>query len=180
MLSEEAWNTSMRHGESSLPIWRTWRKFEARRSSGQGQRRRRAQAYYRQFCSALRHDEYLDTFNRPTYIWSTRKWAGLDEFTGERSVWRKYEVDCIIFATAFEVGTDYLRRAGYSIVGVEVFNRVAEMVRWLGHLPWDACERFKLFSSPRSPDSRQPIRSRLAENSTLLIRGKREGKARVE
>ena len=30
-----------------------------------------------------------------------------------------YEVDCIIFATGFEVGTSYTRRAGYDIVGEE-------------------------------------------------------------
>ena len=30
----------------------------------------------------------------------------------------KNEVDCIIFATGFEVGTDYSRRAGYQIHGV--------------------------------------------------------------
>jgi cyclohexanone monooxygenase len=30
----------------------------------------------------------------------------------------EYEVDCIIFATGFEVGTDYSRRAGYQINGV--------------------------------------------------------------
>jgi cyclohexanone monooxygenase len=29
----------------------------------------------------------------------------------------EYEVDCIIFATGFEVGTGYARRAGYEIVG---------------------------------------------------------------
>jgi cyclohexanone monooxygenase len=28
-----------------------------------------------------------------------------------------YEVDCLIFATGFEVGTSYTRRAGYDIVG---------------------------------------------------------------
>ena len=30
---------------------------------------------------------------------------------------REYEVDCLIFATGFEVGTSYTRRAGYEIVG---------------------------------------------------------------
>ena len=30
-----------------------------------------------------------------------------------------YHVDCIIFATGFEVGTDYARRAGYQINGVD-------------------------------------------------------------
>ena len=29
----------------------------------------------------------------------------------------EYAVDCLIFATGFEVGTDYTRRAGYEIVG---------------------------------------------------------------
>ena len=28
-----------------------------------------------------------------------------------------YEVDCLIFATGFEVGTSYTRRAGYEIIG---------------------------------------------------------------
>ncbi len=31
----------------------------------------------------------------------------------------EYEMDCIIFATGFEVGTDYTRRAGYDVVGVD-------------------------------------------------------------
>ena len=30
-----------------------------------------------------------------------------------------HNIDCIIFATGFEVGTDYSRRAGYGIVGVD-------------------------------------------------------------
>jgi len=30
---------------------------------------------------------------------------------------REYELDCLIFATGFEVGTDYSRRSGYDIVG---------------------------------------------------------------
>ena len=28
-----------------------------------------------------------------------------------------YEIDCLIYATGFEVGTDYTRRAGYDVVG---------------------------------------------------------------
>ena len=30
---------------------------------------------------------------------------------------QEYEIDCLIFATGFEVGTSYTRRAGYDIVG---------------------------------------------------------------
>ena len=46
---------------------------------------------------------------------------GVEAFT-ERGVvanGKEYEVDCIVFATGFEVGTDYSRRAGYSITGVD-------------------------------------------------------------
>ena len=78
--------------------------------------------YYRQFCKRpCFHDEYLDTFNRPNVHLVDTQGAGLDEFTEKGPVFggREYEVDCIIFATGFEVGTDYSRRAGYSIVGVD-------------------------------------------------------------
>jgi cyclohexanone monooxygenase len=30
---------------------------------------------------------------------------------------KEYEVDCLIFATGFEVGTGYTRRAGYDVIG---------------------------------------------------------------
>jgi len=30
---------------------------------------------------------------------------------------KEYELDCLIYATAFEVGTDYSRRAGYQLIG---------------------------------------------------------------
>ena len=39
---------------------------------------------------------------------------------GERTVWAngvEYPVDCLIYATGFEVGTDYARRAGYEVHG---------------------------------------------------------------
>ena len=46
---------------------------------------------------------------------------GVDAFTEKGVVanGNEYEVDCIVFATGFEVGTDYSRRAGYSITGVD-------------------------------------------------------------
>ena len=44
---------------------------------------------------------------------------GVDRITEKGVVvdGKEYEVDCIIFGTGFEVGTDYTRRAGYDIVG---------------------------------------------------------------
>jgi cyclohexanone monooxygenase len=76
--------------------------------------------YYRQFCKRpCFHDEYLDTFNRPNVTLVDTEGRGVERIT-ERAVVADgvtYEVDCIIYATGFEVGTDYSRRAGYQIFG---------------------------------------------------------------
>ena len=78
--------------------------------------------YYRQFCKRpCFHDEYLPTFNRPNVTLVDTDGQGIDQITEQGVVFngQEYEVDCIIFATGFEVGTDYARRAGYQITGRE-------------------------------------------------------------
>ena len=76
--------------------------------------------YYRQFCKRpCFHDEYLDTFNRENVTLVDTGGRGVQTIT-ERGIVAdgvEYELDCIIFATGFEVGTEYSRRAGYEIVG---------------------------------------------------------------
>ena len=76
--------------------------------------------WYRQFCKRpCFHDEYLQTFNRPNVTLVDTHGQGVERLT-ERAVvanGQAYEVDCLIFATGFEVGTAYTRRAGYDIVG---------------------------------------------------------------
>lgn len=76
--------------------------------------------WYRQFCKRpCFHDEYLDTFNRPNVELVDTKGKGVERITPKGPVanGREYEVDCLIFATGFEVGTDYTRRAGYDVKG---------------------------------------------------------------
>jgi cyclohexanone monooxygenase len=76
--------------------------------------------WYRQFCKRpCFHDEYLQTFNLPNVTLVDTNGHGVERLT-ERGVvadGREYELDCLIFATGFEVGTSYTRRAGYDIVG---------------------------------------------------------------
>ena len=85
--------------------------------------RRTAEAlkpYYRQFCKRpCFHDEYLDTFNRPNVTLVDTKGRGVERVTAKGVVVGgvEYELDCLIYATGFEVGTDYSRRAGYEIYG---------------------------------------------------------------
>jgi cation diffusion facilitator CzcD-associated flavoprotein CzcO len=76
--------------------------------------------YYRQFCKRpCFHDEYLQTFNRENVTLVDTHGAGVERVTEKGVVvdGEEYELDCLIYATGFEVGTDYARRAGYEIVG---------------------------------------------------------------
>ena len=76
--------------------------------------------YYRQFCKRpCFHDDYLQTYNRPNVTLVDTDGKGVDRIT-ERGIVvgdTEYEVDCIIYATGFEVGTSYTRRAGYEVEG---------------------------------------------------------------
>ncbi len=78
--------------------------------------------YYNQFCKRpCFHDEYLPTYNRDNVHLIDTDGKGLEEISEKGIIFNgvEYEVDCIIFATGFEVGTDYSRRAGYQIHGVD-------------------------------------------------------------
>jgi cation diffusion facilitator CzcD-associated flavoprotein CzcO len=76
--------------------------------------------YYRQFCKRpCFHDEYLQTFNRPNVTLVDTKGKGVERITENGVVvdGKEYQLDCLIYATGFEVGTDYARRAGYQLIG---------------------------------------------------------------
>ena len=78
--------------------------------------------WYRQFCKRpCFHDDYLQSFNRPNVTLVDTDGRGVDRITPTGVVVgeRQYGLDCLIFATGFEVGTDYTRRAGYDVVGSE-------------------------------------------------------------
>ncbi len=76
--------------------------------------------WYRQFCKRpCFHDEYLQAFNRPNVSLVNTDGRGVDAITPEGVIVgeREYTLDCLIYATGFEVGTDYTRRAGYDVIG---------------------------------------------------------------
>jgi cyclohexanone monooxygenase len=76
--------------------------------------------WYRQLCKRpCFHDEYLDAYNAPgTHLIDTDG-KGVDSIdeTGVVVAGVHYELDCLIFASGFEVGTEYARRAGFDTVG---------------------------------------------------------------
>ncbi len=76
--------------------------------------------YYNQFCKRpCFHDEYLDTFNRQNVALIDTDGQGVERITetGVVVAGVEYALDCLIFATGFEVGTSYTRRAGYEVRG---------------------------------------------------------------
>ncbi|ORB73466.1 flavin-containing monooxygenase [Mycobacterium scrofulaceum] len=76
--------------------------------------------WYGYFCKRpCFHDEYLQTFNRDNVTLVDTRGRGVQRIT-ERAVvvdGVPYELDCLIFATGFEVGTDYCRRTGFELIG---------------------------------------------------------------
>lgn len=76
--------------------------------------------WYRQFCKRpCFHDDYLPTFNRPNVTLVDTEGRGVERITPQGVVANgiEYELDCLIYATGFEVGTDYARRSGYQVYG---------------------------------------------------------------
>jgi cation diffusion facilitator CzcD-associated flavoprotein CzcO len=76
--------------------------------------------WYRQLCKRpCFHDEYLQAFNLPNVHLVDTQGRGVTRIDAT-GVWvgdRHVELDCIVFASGFEVGTEYARRSGYETTG---------------------------------------------------------------
>jgi cyclohexanone monooxygenase len=76
--------------------------------------------YYNRFCKRPTfNDDYLPTFNRPNVKLVDTQGRGLDRITQSAIVFedQAHEVDCIIYATGFEIVTTSHKAAGLDIVG---------------------------------------------------------------
>ena len=76
--------------------------------------------WYGYFCKRpCFHDEYLHTFNRENVTLVDTRGRGVERITESGVIvdGTGYELDCLIFATGFEVGTDYCRRTGFELIG---------------------------------------------------------------
>ncbi|KLO29407.1 monooxygenase [Mycolicibacter heraklionensis] len=80
------------------------------------------------------HDEYLQAFNRDNVTLVDTKGRGVEQITRTGAVVDgvEYPLDCLVFATGFEVGTDYCRRTGFEVIGrdgVTLTDKWADGVR---------------------------------------------------
>jgi cation diffusion facilitator CzcD-associated flavoprotein CzcO len=79
-------------------------------------------AWYRQLCKRpCFHDAYLQAFNAPGVRLIDTDGKGVEKITEKGFVVAgvEYEVDCIIYASGFEVGTEFTRRAGFDLTGTD-------------------------------------------------------------
>jgi len=80
----------------------------------------RLKAWYRQLCKRpCFHDEYLSAYNLPSVHLVDTEGKGVERITpaGVVAAGTEYPVDCIIYASGFEVGTEPTRRYGFDLSG---------------------------------------------------------------
>ena len=78
--------------------------------------------WYRQFCKRpCFHDEYLQTFNRENVTLVDTNGQGVERITEHGVVVDgvEYDIDCLVLASGFEVGTEYGSRAGFEPIGID-------------------------------------------------------------
>ncbi|MDE2355927.1 MAG: NAD(P)/FAD-dependent oxidoreductase [Alphaproteobacteria bacterium] len=81
---------------------------------------RKLKAWYNQLCKRpCFHDAYLQAFNNPNVTLVDTDGKGVDRITAKGVVagGQEYPLDCLIFASGFEVGTAFASRAGFDVEG---------------------------------------------------------------
>jgi len=112
--------------------------------------------WYRQFCKRpCFHDDYLLAFNRPNVKLVDTQGRGVERFTHNAVVANgvAHEVDTVIFATGFEVGTGYTRRSGYDLVGrggQTLSNKWADGMRTVHGMLSNGFPNLIIFGTPQS------------------------------
>ncbi|MDP1632382.1 MAG: NAD(P)/FAD-dependent oxidoreductase [Caulobacter sp.] len=87
---------------------------------GDSETAQKLKAWYRQLCKRpCFHDAYLQAFNEPAAHLVDTDGKGVEAITEDGFVVGgvAYPVDCIIYASGFEVGTAFERRAGFDLTG---------------------------------------------------------------
>jgi cyclohexanone monooxygenase len=93
--------------------------------------------WYNQFCKRpCFHDGYLESFNKANVTLVDTAGQGVERVTEKGVVVAgvEYELDCLVFATGFEVGRHFDRRIGYQVIGrdgVTLADKWAKGVRSL-------------------------------------------------
>ena len=119
--------------------------------------------YYRFMCKRpCSSEEYLPAFNRPNVtLVDVSAAKGVDRLTGRGIVANgvEYEVDCVIFASGFEISTEISRR--YAVETIEGRNGLSLFDHWR-----DNYQTLHGITSRGFPTSSSPDSSRAASRPT--------------
>jgi cyclohexanone monooxygenase len=77
-------------------------------------------AWYRQLCKRpCFHDQYLQAFNQPNVHLIDTDGKGVERITPKGVIVQgvEFEIDCLVYATGFEVGTPLAQRTGFDPIG---------------------------------------------------------------
>ena len=161
---------------------RRWTEIRARVDAIVEDRRPRPalKPWYRQLCKRpCFHDEYLQAFNRARTCTSSTPTARASSASTRPASWvggEHYELDCLIFASGFEVGTEYARRAGFETIGRdgvtlsrEVGGRHAHAARHArARLPEPVHRRLDAGREPHLEHHEQPDRGRHDDRRVIV------------
>jgi cyclohexanone monooxygenase len=87
---------------------------------GDAEKAMKLKAYYRMLCKRPGFaDDYLPAFDRDNVALVDTSETGIDRIIEKGIVAGgvEYELDCLIFATGFELGTTWQHQAGYDVIG---------------------------------------------------------------
>ncbi|KEQ52402.1 flavin-containing monooxygenase [Sphingobium chlorophenolicum] len=134
------------------------------------------------------HDTYLQTFNQPNVTLIDTQGGGLDRITENGIVFDgvEYPVDCIIFATGFETGTDYSRRAAMAIRGRDgklMSDHFADGMRTFHGFFTDGFPNLFLLGSAQNgfkPNVTDMLAEQAEHLAGLIAAARAEGKTRIE
>ncbi|MGY4711192.1 flavin-containing monooxygenase [Mycolicibacterium sp. CBM1] len=134
------------------------------------------------------HDEYLPTFNRDNVELVDSDGRGVEAFTETGVVVDgvHYELDALVFATGFEVGTSYTRRLGFEIVGrdgVRLSDKWAKGMRTLHGLQthgFPNCFFLGYTQSGVSPNYTHTAEERARHFAYLVTQWAQKGAATIE
>ncbi len=145
--------------------------------------------FYRQFCKRpCFHDEYLQTFNRPNVTLVDSDGKGVERITphGVVVAGRAYALDCLIYATGFEVGTEYARRAGYEVIGrdgltlTEKWREGAATLHGLYSRGFPNCFIVSLVQSGFSVNFPHMLDEQAKHLAHVLVEARERGATRIE
>ena len=145
--------------------------------------------WYNQFCKRpCFHDDYLATFNRPNVTLVDTAGAGVERITpaGVVANGREYALDCLIFATGFEVGTGYERRAGYEVRGSagrtlgEKWGSGARSLHGLTVNEFPNCFIFSVVQSGFTVNYPHLLAEQAAHTAHVIAAAREKGATRIE